>query len=224
MRQLAAMVGILVVLFIGAGAHVCIPANMNTLPDLVDKTLPAIVELRPGFAGWMGAGVLISDDGWLVTAKHVVEDQDVMIATMIDGVKYMSTTIIVGPNNDIAILKIDIEDAPHVGLSGVYPRLGESVYVVGHPLGVLNTVSSGIVSNIHRNGSSFGVDLIQVDAEITHGNSGGGLFDMQGRLVGIVVGGTVFYTGIEANLAVPIARGRELLEKYRRQEIAAGQN
>lgn len=202
--------------------QLCRPSFRNSmaLPDLVAKTLPAVVELRPGFANWLGAGVLISNDGWIMTAGHVVEDQEVMIATMIDGVKYMSVLIVADPNDDIAILKIDIKDAPYVRMSKVYPRLGQSMYIIGHPLGVFNSVSVGIVSNIYIDEAPFGVDLIMTDAEVTGGNSGGGLFDMSGCLIGIVVAGTVYSTGIEANLAVPVSKGRELLNGYLRTQEA----
>ena len=197
--------------------HLWYTTKDGGIPDLVDRTLPAVVELRPGFANWLGAGVLISDDGWIITAGHVVEDQEVMTVTMIDGVKYMSVLIITDPNDDIAILKIDLKDAPHVKMGGVYPRLGESVYTIGHPLGVFNSVSVGIVSNIYIDRSLFGVDLIMTDAEITGGNSGGGLFNMDGCLIGVVVGASVYFAGIEANLVVPVVKGRDLLNGYLRQ-------
>lgn len=198
--------------------------HRHTLSDLVDKTLPAIVELRPGFASWMGAGVLISEDGWIMTAGHVVKDQEVMIATMRDGVKYMTTLIITDPNNDIVVLKIDIENAPHVKMSGTYPRLGEFVYTIGHPLGIFYSVTAGVVSNVYVDKPPFGTGLIQTDAELTHGNSGGGLFNMDGYLIGVVVGGTVYHMGIEMNLVVPIAKGRELLDGYFKQEVTTNRD
>lgn len=194
------------------------PLTSHTVPGLVTKILPAIVELRPGFARWMGAGVLISEDGWIMTAGHVVENQEVMIVTMRDGTKHMSINIIVDPNSDIAILKIDIEDASHVRLSGGYPQLGEPVFVIGHPLGMFYSISLGIVSNVHIDKAPYGSDLIVTDAEITWGNSGGPLLDMDGHLLGIVVAGSSYFTGLEANLVVPIARGRELLDEYSGQQ------
>jgi len=200
------------------------PLNNRTVSGTITRILPAVVELRPGFAHRLGAGVLISEDGWIMTAKHVVEGQKVMIATTIGGVKYMSTTIIADPNSDIAILKIDAnpEDGghvfPHVQLRQDYPRLGEFVFAIGHPLGVFNSISWGVVSNVHKNILPYGRDLIITDAEITNGNSGGPLLDMRGRLVGIVVAGTGYWTGFEANLVVPVVRGRKLLEKYVQQQ------
>ena len=191
--------------------------DSHTVPGLVTRTLPAVVELRPGFARWLGAGVVISEDGWVMTAGHVVEDQDVMIVTMRDGMKYMSVLIIEDPNSDTAILKIDVEDTPYVRLYQGYPQLGAPVYAIGHPLGVLYSISLGVVSNSHINKPWFDSDLIVTDAEITGGNSGGPLFNMEGCLLGIVVAGSSYFTGVEANLVIPVARGRKLLDEYRKR-------
>lgn len=200
------------------GSYFPIPLTSNTVPGLVVEVLPAVVEIRPGFGNWLGAGVLISDDGWVLTARHVVENQDVVVITMFDESKHMSINIIADSNSDIAILKIDIEDASHVRLSGGYPQLGEPVFVIGHPLGMFYSISSGIVSNVHIDKAPYGSDLIVTDAEVTWGNSGGPLLDMDGHLLGIVVAGSLYFTGLEANLVVPIARGRELLDEYSGQQ------
>ncbi len=225
MKLVVVLFSILFTFMLVMGAYSPVPMDNHTVPSLVTKTLPAVVELRPGFNRWMGAGVLVSADGWILTARHLVKDQEVMVATMVDGVKYMSTTIIVDPNSDIAILKIDVEEAPYVRLCRGYPQLGEYVFVIGHPLGMLNTISLGVVSNLHRDMPRYGSDLIMTDAEVTWGNSGGGLFDMEGCLLGIVVAGSHYSTGLEANLVVPVARGRKLLyESFRQQEISADPN
>jgi S1-C subfamily serine protease len=225
MKFNAVLLCVLLSFTIFMGAYFPVPLTSNTVPGLVTKTLPAVVELRPGFARWLGAGVLISEDGWVLTAGHVVRGQDVMIATMRDGTKHMSINIIADPNSDIAILKIDIKDAPCVKMNRAYPLLGEPVFVIGHPLGMFYSISLGIVSNAHIDKPPWGSDLIVTDAEVTHGNSGGPLFDMEGRLLGIVVAGSHYFTGLEQNFIVPVARGRELLEKYVRQkEITADPN
>ena len=221
------LLGILVSFMLFMGQYFPVPVDLNhrTVPSLVTKTISAVVEVRPGFGYWMGAGVLISEDGWLMTAKHLIKNQDVMIVTMRDGSKYMSINIITDPNSDIAILKIDIGDAPYVRMNGVYPRQGAPVFVIGHPLGMLYSISLGIVSNVHKDMLPFGSDLIVTDAEVTHGNSGGPLLDMEGRLVGIIVAGSYYFTGLEQNFAVPVGRGRKLLEEYvQQQEVSTGRN
>ncbi len=223
MKSNIVILGILFIFMLVMGSYFPTPLTSHTVPGLVTKTLPAVVEVRPGFDNWMGAGVLISEDGWIMTAGHIVENQEVMIITMRDGSKYMSINIISDPNSDIAILKIDADpnsegDAfPYVRLRRGYPLLGAPVFVIGHPLGMFNTISLGVISNIHQNRSPFGSGLIMTDAEVTHGNSGGPLLDMEGQLLGIIVAGSHYFTGLEANLAVPVAKGRELLEKYVRQ-------
>ncbi len=223
------LLGLLLSFVIFMGSYSPVPLNSHTVPGLVTKTLPAVVEVRPGFDRWLGAGVLISEDGWIMTAGHVVGGQDVMIVTMQDGSKHMSINIITDPNSDIAILKINIDDPnytlPHVRMRETYPMQGESVFAIGHPLGMFYSISLGVVSNVHRDMPPYGSDLIMTDAEITRGNSGGPLLDMQGHLVGIIVAGSSYFTGLEANFAVPVARGRELLDEYlRQQEVAAGCN
>ena len=160
MKFNAILLGVLLCFTIFMWAYSPVPLTSNTVPGLVTKTLPAIVELRPGFGRWMGAGVLISEDGWIMTAGHVVGNQEVMIVTMRDGTKYMSINIITDPNSDIAILKIDIEDAPHVRMSKMYPQLGEPVFVIGHPLRMFYSISLGVVSNVHQDMSPYGLDLI----------------------------------------------------------------
>lgn len=207
------------------GAYFPVPLTSHTVPGLVTKTLPAIVELRPGFSRWLGAGVLVSEDGWIMTARHIVEDQEVMVVTMPDRTKHMSINIVTDPNSDIAILKIDVEDAPYVHLRPDYPQQGEPVFVIGHPLGIFNTISLGIVSNVRISKPPYDSEAIITDAEVTHGNSGGGLFDMEGRLLGIVVAGSQYFTGMEQNIVVPVARGRKLLDEYlQQQETSADPN
>ncbi len=219
------LLGLLVGFMLFMGQYFPVPLSYSVVPGLVTKTLPAVVELRPGFDRWLGAGVFISEDGWIMTAGHVVGDQDVMIVTMQDGTKHMSINIITDPNSDIAILKINLDDPnyvlPYVRMRETYPLQGESVFAIGHPLGMFYSISLGVVSNVHRDEPPYGSDLIMTDAEITRGNSGGPLLDMRGHLVGIIVAGSSYFTGLEANFAVPVVRGRELFEKYVQQQEAS---
>ncbi len=230
MKFNAILLCILLSFAIFMGQYFPAPLSYSVVPGLVTKVLPAVVEIRPGFGNWMGAGVLISEGGWVLTAKHVVGDQEVMIVTMRDNVKHMSINIITDPNSDIAILKINTDDPnyvlPYVRMRETYPLRGESVFVIGHPLGMLYSISLGIVSNVHRDISPYGSDLIVTDAEVTGGNSGGPLLDMRGHLVGIVVAGSHYFTGLEQNLIVPIYRGKKLYddECIRQQEVTADCN
>ena len=229
MKYNAVLLGILFSFMLFMGRYFPVPLSYSVVPGLVTKTLPAVVELRPGFGSWLGAGVFISEDGWIMTAEHVIRDQEVMIVTMRDGTKHMSINIITDPNSDIAILKINIDDPnyaiPHVRMRETYPLQGESVFVIGHPLEMFYTISLGVVSNVHRDTPPYGSDLIMTDAEITHGNSGGPLLDMRGRLVGIIVAGFSYFTGLEANFAVPVGRGKKLYDEYlRQQEVAANRD
>jgi serine protease Do len=145
----------------------------------------------------MGSGVIISEDGYIITNNHVVENavENGIEITTNDKKKYKAKLIGSDPLTDLAVIKIDAEDgekfhAAHIGdMEKV--RIGEMVIAVGNPLGLHSTVTSGIVSAIGRGQfgmrrSNYSVEnYIQTDAAINPGNSGGGLFDLNGSLIGI---------------------------------------
>ncbi len=164
----------------------------------------------------MGSGVIISEDGYIVTNNHVVEnavDNGIEITTN-DKKKYRAKLIGTDPLTDLAVLKIESDDvifeAAHIADMDNL-RIGEMVIAVGNPLGLNSTVTSGIVSAIGRGQfgmrrSSYSVEnYIQTDAAINPGNSGGGLFDLNGSLIGIntaIATGTGNYIGY--GFAIPI--------------------
>ena len=140
-----------------------------------------------------GSGVIISEDGYIITNNHVVEDATEIRITTHDRKEFKAEMIGADPLTDLTVLKIDGNDlkAAHFGnIKEV--EIGEFVLAVGNPLGLNSTVTSGIVSAIGRGGfnrwgkSPYSVEnYIQTDAAINPGNSGGGLYDLSGSLVGI---------------------------------------
>lgn len=141
-----------------------------------------------------GSGVIISDDGYILTCAHVVDGASNVTVT-IDDVDYTATVIGSDTASDVAVLKIEAEGlAPAVVGDSNALAVGEEVVAVGNPLGNLSgTVTNGIVSALDRDvaienndGSILNLSLIQTNASISPGNSGGGLFNMAGELVGIV--------------------------------------
>jgi serine protease Do len=138
-----------------------------------------------------GSGVIVSDDGYIVTNNHVIEDADEVEVTLND--KRTFTADIVGrdPSTDIAVLKIKANDLPYIkfGDSDAI-RLGEWVLAVGNPFNLTSTVTAGIVS---ARGRSLGLldnqyrieSFIQTDAALNQGNSGGALVNTRGELIGI---------------------------------------
>ena len=141
-----------------------------------------------------GSGVIISDDGYILTCAHVVDGASNVTVTVGDT-DYTATVVGSDTASDVAVLKIDAEGlTPAVVGDSDTLAVGESVMAVGNPLGNLSgTVTDGIISALNRDvsiqsndGSILNLTLIQTNASISPGNSGGGLFNMAGELVGIV--------------------------------------
>ena len=140
-----------------------------------------------------GSGVVISSDGYILTCAHVVSGASNITVTIGDT-DYPATVVGEDDTSDVAVLKIDATDlTPATVGNSDSLAVGESVLAVGNPLGELGgTVTSGIVSALNRSVSIQGsssvntMSLIQMDASVSPGNSGGGLFNMNGELIGLV--------------------------------------
>lgn len=140
-----------------------------------------------------GSGVIISEDGYILTCAHVVSGASNVTVT-IDDVDYPATVIGEDESSDVAVIKIDAQGLTPatIGNSDAL-KVGEQVLAVGNPLGELGgTVTGGMISALNRSVTIQGTNsvntmsLIQMDASVSPGNSGGGLFNMAGELVGIV--------------------------------------
>jgi serine protease Do len=166
----------------------------------------------------LGSGVIVSEDGYILTNNHVVEGADEIKVTMAGNrTEYTAKLVGADPPTDIAVLKVEATGLPTVTLTDSDKlEVGDIVLAIGNPLGVGQTVTMGIVSATGRGG--FGIvdyeDFIQTDASINLGNSGGALVDAQGRLVGIntaILSGTGGNIGI--GFAVPINMARSVMER-----------
>jgi len=137
----------------------------------------------------LGAGVIVSSDGYILSNNHVVEGADeVKVAFSDDDEEYTAKVIGADPQTDVSVLKIEKTGLQPITMTDSDNlQVGDLVLAVGNPFGVGQTVTMGIVSAIGRGG--FGIvdyeDFIQTDASINPGNSGGALVDAEGRLVGI---------------------------------------
>ena len=135
----------------------------------------------------LGSGFFISADGFVVTNNHVIEDADEIMVELFSGVELDAELIGRDPKTDIALLKVEFDEAlPFVnfGDSDV-SRVGDWVMAVGNPLGQGFSVSAGIISARNRELSGTYDDYIQTDAAINRGNSGGPLFNMDGDVIGV---------------------------------------
>ncbi|HEU5081659.1 MAG TPA: Do family serine endopeptidase [Opitutaceae bacterium] len=139
----------------------------------------------------LGSGVIVSEDGYMLTNNHVVEGADELNVQLADSREFKAKVIGTDPKTDVAIIKIEATGLPTVVLADSDKlRVGDIVFAVGNPLGVGQTVTMGIVSATSR---EVGIleevagyeNFIQTDAAINQGNSGGALIDAKGRLVGI---------------------------------------
>jgi len=135
----------------------------------------------------LGSGIVISSDGYILTNNHVVENASKIRVTFLGEKEYEAEIIGTDPPTDVALIKIDAENLPFIGIGDSDKlRVGDQVMAIGNPFGVGQTVTMGIVSALGRNiGLMDYSDLIQTDASINPGNSGGPLVNMQGELVGM---------------------------------------
>ncbi len=143
-----------------------------------------------------GTAFFVSSDGLLLTNKHVVEDPQAQYTVYLnDGRKLQATVVARDPTNDIALLKVQGSNFPYLTLSNAQPVLGQSVIAIGNALAQFrNTVSVGVVSGLQRSIQAGGLltgdtenlsRIIQTDAAINEGNSGGPLLDTQGNVIGM---------------------------------------
>ena len=138
----------------------------------------------------LGSGFIISQDGYVVTNNHVISGADQITVIFNNGVDEVPAELVgTDPKTDIAVLKIDpeaVEIEPVSWGDSEISRVGDIVLAIGNPLGLGGTVTSGIISSINRDiGSGPYVDFIQTDAPINRGNSGGPLFNLDGKVIGI---------------------------------------
>ena len=198
-----------------------LPRNKNPFSDLFGDDDPfsnffgnprsgVIPEQRAS-----GSGVLISNDGYIVTNNHVVEGADEVAVTTTNRKTYKGTVVATDPNSDIAVIKIDGTNLPYMAYGNSDDvKLGQWVLAVGYPLNLDVTVTAGIISAKAR---SIGINkgdrpiesFIQTDAAVNPGNSGGALINTNGELIGInsaIASPTGSYAGYSYAIPVNIVK------------------
>ena len=177
--------------------------------------------------GTLGTGVIIDDAGDILTSLHVVDDATSIKLTYFDGTTSTATILSSQPENDIAVLAAATLPDPLVPATLGNPgsaRIGSEAFVVGNPFGLYASMSTGVISGLGRTFQAQGGgpvlhDLIQFDAAVNPGNSGGPLLDRSGRVIGIVaalINPTRQDVFVGIGLAVPIdvAGGAAGLPQY----------
>lgn len=169
-----------------------------------------------------GSGFIISTDGYILTNYHVIDDADSITVSLFDGTTYDATLIGYDESNDIAVLKVDVENLPPVILGDSDSlNVGDPVVAIGNPLGELTfSLTAGMVSAMDREvtlSSSVSMNLIQTDCAINSGNSGGALFNMYGEVIGITNAKYSSSSSSEASIdnigfAIPVNSIRSIVE------------
>ena len=222
------------------------PSNVTSVSSNDDKTglsvagaaakaAPSVVEIRTEitsttyglFGGTYtseaaGSGVIISSDGYIITNNHVIENANTIKVKTYDGNEYTAELVGTDEKADIAVIKVDATDLTAATIADSSKiEAGDTAIVIGNPLGTLGgTVTDGIISSPSREIviSNQSMELIQTNAEINSGNSGGGLFDGNGNLIGIVnakdSGTTSSGTTIEGiGFAIPINKAMDVADQ-----------
>ena len=187
--------------------HQMLPDFFNHIP----KDSPALAA---------GSGVIISNDGFIATNYHVVEDAETLEVTLNDNRRYEAKIIGTDPTTDLALIKIEETNIPFVRFGDSDKlQIGEWVLAVGNPFELTSTVTAGIVSakarniNILSNRINGVESFIQTDAAVNPGNSGGALVNLKGELVGIntaIATPTGTYTGY--SFAVPVSLVQKVMK------------
>lgn len=174
---------------------------------------------EPRLARGFGSGVILSQDGFIVTNNHVIEGAQKIMVVLNDNREFEARLVGADPSSDLAVLKVEADNMPYLRYGNSDNlRLGEWVLAVGNPFNLTSTVTAGIVSakarNIGINQEEYSIEsFIQTDAAVNPGNSGGALVNQRGELVGIntaIASRTGSYAGY--SFAVPISIVRKVVD------------
>lgn len=206
----------------GSNVQSNLSAQALTYAEIAEKVTPSVVGIsikgmqqQATMFGMMqqpvegaGSGVIISEDGYIVTNAHVVDGATEIVVALASGDEYPAQVVGSDTDTDIAVLKIDANNLPALEMgSSDALKVGDVAVVVGNPLGRLQgSVSQGIISALNRELTIEGqtMSLIQTDAAVNEGNSGGALVNAQAQLVGVVNAKTSS-VGVEGlGFAIPI--------------------
>ena len=188
-----------------------------SLIEIFEQTEESVVQVNVRTTdgrnnpGNMGSGFVYSEDGYIITNNHVVDDAGIVNITFLDGESYTAKIIGTDPDLDLAVLKVEMESRYiqpiPIGDSSQL-KVGEQITAIGNPFGLSGSMTSGIISQMGRllpQDSGYSIpDVIQTDAAINPGNSGGPLLNMKGEVVGIntaIQSATGEFTGV--GFAVP---------------------
>jgi S1-C subfamily serine protease len=181
------------------------PLKADSIPEIVAKAKPAIVEIvttdTKGTPTTLGTGFFISGDGLLVTNQHVVEGANSITAVNNNGAIFLFERVVAQPAGvDLVVLKFHATGVPFLKLGKSTTVVeGQKVIVIGNPKGLMGTVSDGIISAFREDPS-----MIQITAPISHGSSGSPVLDENGQVIGIAT--LIRADGQNLNFAIPVEK------------------
>ena len=213
------LVGILTYLFADM-------SNSNGYVSAISKASPSVINitarentnklLRNGrsYEGAIGSGIIISDDGYIITNLHLINGKEVVEVELDDGQVYTATVVGYDQRSDLAVIKISAKEIlrPIALSNSASVQIGDQVIAIGNAFGLGKTFTSGIISATGRDYGNPYLELIQTDAAINPGNSGGALINHKGNLIGMntkIFSKTGSYAGIgfalPANKVISVA-------------------
>ena len=210
-----------------------VPQNTGlSLQEIYEKTIGSVVSIScSGYSSSTGTGVVITESGYVVTNSHVIQDARVITVLLSDGRSFDAALVGSDPISDLAVLHIDAPDLipAEFGDSTVL-RVGDSVVAIGDPLGIelRGTMTNGIVSAINRDVTTGGrtLTLIQTNAALNSGNSGGPLINCYGQVIGIntlKMGDIASSSGVEGlGFAIPSPTVKEIADQLISQGYVSG--
>jgi serine protease Do len=197
------------------------PAKELTSQEIYQKVLPSIVSITAmnGDTGGQGTGIIISEDGYLITNDHVITGEATATVTLQDGSTHPATLVGSDGESDLAVLKIDATGLTpaEFGNSNLL-QVGDSTFAVTNPLGedFYGSMTEGIISSLHRevNSNGYHMSLIQHTAAINSGSSGGALVNVYGQIVGITnMKMASSYNSVEGiGFAIPTVQAKQVVD------------
>ncbi|MGC4094467.1 MAG: trypsin-like peptidase domain-containing protein [Polyangiaceae bacterium] len=175
-------------------------ATPLSVADIAARSTKAIVSVRSSNS--LGTGFIVRDDGWIATNFHVAAVPEELFVLLADGRRFPVVEVVnASRRHDLAILRIDAKQLPTLPLGNSDAvRAGDSVVAIGHPLGLEDTVSNGLVSAVRHVDKDF--DVLQISAPIAPGSSGGPLFNERGEVIGVAA--AIMNGGQNLNFGLPV--------------------
>jgi serine protease Do len=184
-------------------------ASVRTPAEIAARSTPSVVSVRTEQS--LGTGFVVSSDGLIATNLHVIAGNSDITVTLSDHREFQVVEIWNGDRQrDLVIMRIQAKKLPVIPLGNSDNiRAGDSIVAIGHPLGLEDTVSNGLVSAVRK--LDKGLTVLQISAPIAPGSSGGPIFNDHGEVIGVAT--AIMLGGQNINFGVPISYLKELLKK-----------